>query len=241
MLDNWHRNPYINREHLFARRPAFRGQVEKDRMQEHPSLADNWQKDNTLKYRLLVHEAQRWQGVRAQPENHHSGQVVSLFQGWNDRIEQVAWCMAFVQYCLKQTDLLYDQLMQHSRRQQRHCLFATQHVMTAWRHTAQQQRRYEAQPGFVVLWRRYDGEHPTQEGHAGIVVDVPDAQHFITVEGNTRLSCGSSSQRGVGRKRRRHNTQRGPLRLCGFLDPWPDPAAAGSVLPVSTTTEDKTP
>ncbi len=224
--------------------------LKKDRMQEHPSLTNktnktnninNWQEDIALKYRLLVHEAQRWQGVRAQQDG-RSGEVVSLFQGWNDRIERVAWCMAFVQYCLKQTDLLYDQLMQRSQRQQRHCLFATQHVMTAWEHTAQQQRRYKPQPGFVALWRRYDDERATQAGHAGIVVDVADAQHFITVEGNTRLWCGSSSQRGVARKRRSHNTQRGPLRLCGFLDPWPDPAAAVSLAsqPVSSTARDNT-
>ena len=172
-----------------------------------------------LKRRLLVHEAERWQGITAQG-GENTGQVVSLFQGWNDRIEHVAWCMAFVQYCLKQTDLLYDQLMQRSRSQGRHCVFATQHVMTAWDRTPKQQRRCQPEPGFVVLWQRYNGNEPTQSGHAGVVVEVLNPQRFVTVEGNTRLACGDPSRRGVERKRRRSCVNRGPLRLCGFLDPW---------------------
>ncbi|MEM7403563.1 MAG: CHAP domain-containing protein [Myxococcota bacterium] len=172
-----------------------------------------------LKRRLLVHEAERWQGVSAQG-GRHCGQVVSLFQGWNDRIERVAWCMAFVQYCLKQADLLYDRLLQRSRSQGRHCVFATQHVMTAWDHTPQQQRRREPQPGFVAVWQRYNADEPTQSGHAGIVVEVLNAQRFVTVEGNTRLACGDPSKRGVQRKRHRYPVNRGPLRLRGFLDPW---------------------
>ena len=170
------------------------------------------------KRRLLVAEARRWIGVCEQDRNR--GEVVSLFQGWNDKVDHVAWCMAFIQYCLKYTDQTYDRLAGVSTCA-RHGLFATEHVMTAWDRTPKHHRCKTPTPGMIAVWQRYRDKEPTSSGHAGIVVDVrPGADKFVTVEGNTTVPVANGFAKGVGEKHRNLHTHRGPLRLCGFLDPF---------------------
>ena len=169
------------------------------------------------KRRLLLAEANRWLGVQEQGGN-NQGQVISMFQAWDDKADHVAWCMAFVQYCLKQTDHLYAQLMDMESKTFCHCLFPTEHVLTAWERTPQTQRRQNPEPGLIAIWQHYRNGKPTTAGHTGIVVEVPNATTFFTLEGNTSLSTGSTGE-GVARKRRSFPGT-GRMQLCGFLDPW---------------------
>lgn len=169
------------------------------------------------KRRLLVAEAERWVGVREQ--GFHRGQIVELFQAWNDKVDHVAWCMAFAQYCLKRTDWLYDRLVARSTRP-RHRIFPTEHVMTAWDRTPKQHRRRDPAPGLIAVWQRYRDDEPILSGHTGIVIEAPtDADTFITVEGNTTVPLSGGFVKGVGRKSRRLRGM-GSLRLRGFLDPY---------------------
>ena len=93
--------------------------------------------------------------------------------------------------------------------------------MTAWDRTPKHHRRQTPAPGLIAVWQRYRDGEPVLAGHAGIVVEAsPGADTFTTMEGNTTIPGTEGFVRGVAEKRRNLHTQRGPLRLRGFLDPY---------------------
>lgn len=168
------------------------------------------------RYNLLVVEARRWIGTKEIGNN--SGEIVTMFQNWDNSPDHWPWCMAFVQYCLKQVDILYGELGQLCTE---HSLKRSEHVMTVWNRSPKRCRRTSPKPGYIAIWRHYKNGKATSSGHTGIVTGA-NIKHgvFSTIEGNTSDSANVEREgEGVYSKVRSLNPK-GSMKLVGFLDPW---------------------
>lgn len=173
-----------------------------------------------LRTQFLCFEAFRWVGV--QELNHNEGQIIELFQKAVDgRSSNEPWCMAFVQYCIKTTELasnfLYPKGAKNPSR-----LFKSEHCLTVW-NNSQQLRLTEPALGSVCIWQKYNGETPTTSGHTGIVVALYPDDTIDIIEGNTSPSNFEIVREGDGvflKKYPKNQLDKGSLKLKGFLKVW---------------------
>lgn len=163
----------------------------------------------------LAIEAQRWVGVRESSRN--AGWAVESFQRAVDgKANQEAWCMAFVQFCVKHVDAI-GQAMQLGLHKPA-VIFASEHCLTVWNKTPAAQRQAKPQLGSVVIWQNHDiNGVGLLSGHTGIVIAV-GGNGFQTVEGNTGDSGGREGD-GVYLKTRSYSGH-GMLRVKGFISAW---------------------
>lgn len=171
--------------------------------------------EKEIKIRLLMAECKRWIGTQEIGTN--SGQIVSLFQNWDNSPDHLAWCMAFVQFCLKAVDNTYSFLSGtpgtlHNIVKSESCLFV-------WNNTKTPFHADFPTPGSIVIWQHGD----SASGHTGIVVQVLNDKEMLVVEGNTGKdkADGSVNREGDGvylKKRSIHPT--GSMKVKGYLLPW---------------------
>jgi len=142
----------------------------------------------------------------------NSGFWIEQFQKAVDGVaSHEAWCLGFVQYCVKQVD---------KRLKTKNYLYPTEHVLTLWERLSIWQRVPEPIIGGLALWQHFDGTKATTRGHVGIVTRVYENKTFQTVEGNTSGGPGMNREGdGVFIKTRPH-TQIGSMRLLGFAQIW---------------------
>lgn len=174
--------------------------------------------DVAVKERLLIHEAKRWVGVTEVGGNNR-GQMVEMFQKSVDgRAFGEAWCMAFVQFCIKAVDDIAASSGINSKPSP---LFRSKHCLTVWNQSKELQMD-KPKPGTLCIWQAHKDGKPTAQGHVGVVVGVNEDGTVLTVEGNT--SAGDGVQRegdGVWLKRRHYlDDSGGSLRVKGFLRVW---------------------
>ena len=168
-----------------------------------------------MKLRLLISEAKRWVSF-VEVGGDNKGQVVEMFQRVVGKAVGEAWCLSFVQYCLKQVDSSFEEI--YKKKLPLHGVNITEHCLTCWHKTPAQYKFRGAKPGRIIIWRH----GTTTRGHAGIVVHVERGTGYIwTVEGNTGPS-NSTIQRdgdGVYLKRRKLKSS-GTMQIVGFIQPW---------------------
>ncbi len=171
-----------------------------------------------FKKQVLIMEAMRWIGVKEIGNN--AGQIVGLFQSWDGSADQLPWCLAFVQYCLKQTQYSCDFLL--AKCTPWHCLPPTEHCLTAWNKTPDEFKDDYPTVGSIVFWSHYKNGKPTGSGHCGIVTGQKmDSNRFLSTEGNTGAEAGDINRNGDGvysRVRSITNTEN--FVLLGFVRPW---------------------
>lgn len=158
---------------------------------------------STVQYNVAVlAEAHKWVGTKESGGNNHGTQV-ELFQKAVDGVaEGEPWCMAFIQFCVKQVEV---ELNIHS------LIKRSEHCLTVFRNSPASLRSTEPQIGCIVIW-----QHGTSErGHTGIIHSVCDDGTIITVEGNTNAD-GSSDGDGVYIKKR-HLKGDGDMHIVGYL------------------------
>jgi uncharacterized protein (TIGR02594 family) len=167
-----------------------------------------------FKKRALIFEASRWVGV-TEKGGENRGQVVEMFQKAYDNLAQgEPWCMAFVQFCLKNTEAMY--LATFGKQDAPSKLFATEHCLTCWAKTPPECRLSQPEVGAVVIWRH--GQ--TASGHTGIVTAVDGNGGFSTIEGNTGAGVGVVREGDGVFRRERTMAGAGDMRVVGFLKPW---------------------
>ena len=180
--------------------------------------------ESDIKRKLLLAECKRWIGTKEEGTN--SGQIVSLFQNWDSSPDHVAWCMAFVQFCLKAVDMTYDELNE-CESINKHQIFKAEHCLTVWNKTADNLKFNDPAPGMIAIWEHVEDGKSTGKGHTGIVIGTQlDGDFVITVEGNTgpQHKAGEIVREGDGvyqKMRPRNPNNYGPdFKLKGYLLPW---------------------
>lgn len=171
------------------------------------------------RHKLLAFEALRWVNF-TELGSENKGQIVEAFQKAVDgRAIGEPWCMAFVQFCLKQVDHLVRYMEWIPYATGGHELFSSEHCWTTWCKSPDYARHPTPFMGSVAIWKNVNNS----SGHTGIVIKRGEKDgHFQTVEGNTSDSSLLSQREGDGvfLKTRTGNIS-DSLRLIGFLNPWP--------------------
>lgn len=166
---------------------------------------------------LLVYEAKRWVGTKEIGGN-NSGQLVELFQKSVDgKAVKEAWCMAFVQFCIKNAIQYLG--VTHSIEASRVVIsiFSSEHCMTVWNKTPQKQRRLKPEAGLIAIWN-HEG---TTNGHTEICTSgMLDNIFFPTVGGNTGSGSGVVREGDGVWARKRNINGEGTMKLVGFIDPF---------------------
>lgn len=139
----------------------------------------------------LVEIAKSFVGTQEQGVN--AGPVVQQFQKAVDgKALGEAWCMCFVQFCIKQVEKEFGI---------KSMIYKSEHCLTVWNSTLAGVRRMVPEPGRIMIMQR----RQKAAGHAGIVSELrsPPAQEFYTIEGNTTSGKGIEREGdGVFEKRR---------------------------------------
>jgi uncharacterized protein (TIGR02594 family) len=151
---------------------------------------------------LLVTEAKKYEGVHEVGGN-NMGPDVQKFQKAVDGVaEGEAWCMAFVQYCIKQVEAAQGI---------KSAIFRSEHCLTTWQKSPISMRLAKPEAGCVVIWQH----GTTSNGHTGFVMGTDASGNLLTIEGNTNLA-GSSEGDGVYAKTR-DKVSDGDMKVVGFL------------------------
>ena len=170
---------------------------------------------------MLVDEAEKWVGVREHGRN--SGPEVEMFQKAVDqKASGESWCLAFVQYCVKQVDK--DYLLKSKKDPYSQVLHPTEHCLNCWNNTPRDSRVYglkNLHPGLVVIWQYWKNGKQTINGHTGIIKEVNTDGSLTTIEGNTRNHEGVVREGDGVYEVKRQITTDGNFRVKGFLKPWP--------------------
>lgn len=170
-----------------------------------------------VKNRLLVHEAQRWIGIKEWGNN--QGPMVERFQKAVDgRAVGEPWCMAFVQYCISEVDALFAECFSEEQ-----CsasgIYRSEHVLTTFNNSKACQIS-SPEPGSIICWQMWDGNRPTSSGHTGIVVKVLAPDRVYCVEGNTKDDQGVNREGDGVYLKERTILDSGRMRVKGFLRAW---------------------
>lgn len=150
----------------------------------------------------LIAEAERWIGITERGGDNLGPDVEAFQRAVDGRAEGEPWCMAFVQFCLKQIG--------------GGDIFPSEHCLTVWRKSPRELRLQAPEPGCLMFWQ-YEG---SAAGHVGIVKAVVGC-YCITIEGNT--GPGGAVERegdGVYQKRRAIRPATGSMRVLGWMRCW---------------------
>lgn len=147
----------------------------------------------------LVEVAQKYVGVKEKGGDNKGPEVERFQKAVDGKAQGEPWCMAFVQFCIKEAKLQSK-------------IFESEHCLTVWNKTPKEQRLKEPVPGCLVIWQYGD----TTNGHVGIVTAV-FKNSIHTIEGNTGDGKGIVRE-GDGvyaRNRSRAGSQQ--MKILGYL------------------------
>lgn len=157
---------------------------------------------------LLVEEATKWLGViEDKHKGDNKGVEVELFQKAVDgKAQGESWCMAFVQYCIKQIEIEFKI----------QCLvYKSEHCLTVFRNS-QPKVVKEPQPGDLIIWRFGN----TDKGHVGIIKEILPGKRVITIEGNTSDSQAVEREGDGVFEKNRSLLGSDQMRVVGFIRPF---------------------
>lgn len=165
------------------------------------------------RYKFLVAEAKRWVGVIEQSGD-NKGQCVEMFQKACDgKAVSESWCMAFVQFCLKNVD---DVSVKVFGAKGAHNLFVSEHCLTVWDKSPKSCQTNTPLVGSIAIWQMGS----TMSGHTGIVVNAFGDGTFETIEGNTGPGAGVVREGDGVYLKKRSVKPAGNMKLLGFLLPY---------------------
>lgn len=159
----------------------------------------------------LIAEALRHTAVRERGGANRGKEVEEFQRAVDGKASGEAWCMCFVQFCVKKAE---EALNRHSD------IARSEHCLTVWNNTPIIMRRRKPAPGLIVIWK-HDG---TSNGHTGIITHVDPNGIMNTVEGNT--GGGATAQSAVVRegdgvyRRARSVNGSGSMKIVGYIDPF---------------------
>lgn len=144
------------------------------------------------------------------------GKNVEMFQKAVDgKASREAWCMCFVQHCIKEVMKNVDAT------KVKKSLFSSEHCMTVWNNTEPRYRLSKPQIGAIVIWQYYKDGKATASGHTGIVTGITaDGKSMMTIEGNTGPG-GDIIREGDGVHKKVRTVQGSTsMRVKGFIMPF---------------------
>jgi len=166
----------------------------------------------------LVMTALKYVGVHESGGN-NKGYQIEQFQRSVDGIASgEPWCMAFIQYCIKEVEYLGFP---------RSLIYRSESVMETWNKTGTVYKSFGPKVGAIAIWCKHDSEgNPTRLGHCGIITLVDlNARTMRTIEGNTSPDKDplkpSIDRDGDGvylKTRPLHGV--GDMRYLGCIMPW---------------------
>jgi len=132
---------------------------------------------NINKEKLLnrfIEVGKSYLGVREEGRNNKGKQVEEFQKAVDGKASGEAWCMAFVQFCLKKLESEFNFLSP---------VHNAEHCLTVWNNTPNYLKSSTPNVGSIAIWRHGD----TTNGHTGIVTGIDmNKKIFYTVEGNTK-------------------------------------------------------
>jgi uncharacterized protein (TIGR02594 family) len=156
---------------------------------------------------LLIKEASKWVGVHEKGGN-NKGAEVELFQKAVDgKASGEAWCMAFMQFCIKQVEASEGI---NSK------IFRSEHCMTVWNNSPEAIKTHTPEVGCIIIWRH--GQ--TSNGHTGIITGIDVDGDFLTIEGNTADSSSIIRDGDGVFSRVRSKNGSGEMKIVGFIKPF---------------------
>jgi hypothetical protein len=169
--------------------------------------------------KALIDRARTFIGVTEQGGDNR-GKDVEMFQRAVDgKASREAWCMCFVQHCVKETKAQLEKTGLYKK--VFITLYPSEHCMTVWNKTNPKYRRTEPKKGYVVIWQYYKNGKATAQGHTGIVDSVSNdgKSSMLTIEGNTGPG-GAIVREGDGvYAKTRSISGSSSMKIVGFLVP----------------------
>jgi len=133
-------------------------------------------------------------GVTEEPKGSNSGKMVNEYLKSVGLNPGYSWCMAFVYWCFKQSEIGVDDLVR------------TGGVLRQWNETPPEFKVKHPEPGDIFIMDFGKGK-----GHTGLVVSV-DGDSFLTIEGNSD-SSGSRTGGMVCQNHRKTSSCKGFIRI----------------------------
>lgn len=153
----------------------------------------------------LVEIAKKYIGVKEFGGDNKGKQVEEFQKAVDGKAQGEAWCMAFVQFCIKAVEKEGQGLIPSE-------IFRSEHCMTVWNKTPKELRLKEPQVGCLVIWQFANGA----SGHVGIVTEVTSTG-INTIEGNTGNGAGIVREGDGVYARKRTKTGSSSMKVVGFL------------------------
>lgn len=155
----------------------------------------------------LIDIAKKYIGVRERGGENRGSEVEMFQKAVDGKAHGEAWCMSFVQYCVKTTE---KETGSKSK------IFRSEGVLATWNNSPKELRLDKPEPGSIVIWR-----HGTSsQGHTGIVEKVNRDGSFVTIEGNTGDGQGIVREGDGVYRRTRSMNNAGKMKIVGFLKPF---------------------
>lgn len=160
----------------------------------------------------------------------NKGPLIELFQRAVDgKASGEPWCAAFIQFLLQQID---DEIRDNYPSWPGHKIPRTESTIEMWERSTNAVRFQAPNIGMIMVWQHFkefqkDGRSvwvPTRQGHCGLVMsDLALDGTIMCCEGNTNEPSDKVVREGDGVwiKKRRAKVIDGPMRVLGFLDPYP--------------------
>jgi hypothetical protein len=147
--------------------------------------------------------AKFYEGVHEAGGNNRGPMVEAFQRAVDGRAIGEAWCMAFVQFCVREVERAHG-LTSRIRR--------SEGCLDVWEKTPVELRLEKPEPGCLVIWQH----GKSWQGHVGIVQSV-GVGVIDTTEGNTGPVVGVQREGDGVYARRRSKIGEGEMRVKGFL------------------------
>jgi uncharacterized protein (TIGR02594 family) len=151
-----------------------------------------------------VKEATKWIGVHEQGGNNNGPEVAKFQKAVDGKAGSEAWCMAFVQFCIKEVEesLGIKSLIKRS-----------EHCLTTYNESPDSIKVKVPEAGCIVIWQH----GTTSNGHTGFVTGINPEGKLLTIEGNTDAQDGMNRDGNGVFARVRNNGPEGDMKIKGFI------------------------
>jgi uncharacterized protein (TIGR02594 family) len=151
----------------------------------------------------LIEVAKKYVGVKESGGDNKGPEVEKFQKAVDGKASGEAWCMCFVQYCIKEVE---------KEKNIKSKVFSSEHVMTVWNNTPKELRLTKPEVGSIMIWS-FVG---TASGHAGFVTKVGPTR-VDTIEGNTGDGKGIVREGDGVYERNRSHTGDAKMKVMGWL------------------------
>lgn len=156
----------------------------------------------------FLEEATKWVGVKEKGGNNKGPEVERFQKAVDGKAQAEAWCMAFMQFCVKEIEKRYNVKSKIAR---------SEGCTDCYDRTPADMKMKSPKKGALVIWN-YKG---SWKGHTGVVRSFND-DRIYTIEGNTGDGEGVVRDGDGVFKRDRSRWGEGNMQIKGYILPFPE-------------------